>query len=379
MAQPDCLVVGAGVVGLATAYELATTGRQVLVLDRGRVGAGASGVGGGFVTQVGQRGKLALALVRESQRRYLQLGERLAGDIGLRQCGCLVAAADSSEAAALDRVAADLATAGSPGELLDAASVRRVEPALAPSVVRGLAMPEDLQIEPARLLATYRQALRRLGSEVREQRLVTGLRRSGERVVGVRTRYGDLDAGEVVLCAGCWTAALLPPSYASIIRPRRGQVLLGRLRRRCLQGLVLGVDYLSSKSGGPVVGCSVEQNVDGLVRLGGSREWVGFNELPTAAAAAILANAGRYLRLPEDLEWQFAAAALRPATPDGLPLLGAVEPGLWIHGGHEGSGFAMSPATAQRLAALIGRQPVDLRGLLPSRFMTPPQAVPHGD
>lgn len=374
MAVPDIVVVGGGVIGLAVAYELAAEQRRVLLLERHTLGHGASGVGGGFITTRGQSQAAGLALVRESLERYDILPDQLGADLGLRRCGSLVLAADENEREQLGQRHAEHEAAGPGATLLTGDAVRELEPQVAPTVVSASWCPADLQLDPPRLLAAYRAGLERLGGEVREGRTVHALLRAGDRVTGVRTQFGDLDAGEVILATGCWTPVLMPPAYAGIIRPRRGQALLARPRLRCIRHLLLGCDYWSAKFGDGEVGFALEQNVDGVLRLGGSREWAGYDSRPTALLDRIQANAKRYVTWPEDVTWTVARAGLRPSTPDGLPLLGQIAPGLWLAAGHEGAGFAQAPATAARLAAALRGRLSELRPYHPGRFMTPPDA-----
>ncbi len=376
MTRPDVVVVGGGVIGLATSYELADRGARVLLLEKDYLGAGTSAVGGGFVSLLSQSAPAMVGLVRESIRRYHELGDRLGADLGLRACGSLVLAAGETEPAELARHHAALAELGVGCEPLEAEALRELEPALAPEVSHALYGPRDLQIDPRRVLAAYRDALLRTGAEIRLDRTVLDLQRIGDRVRGVRTQYGDLDAEHVVLATGCWTPVLLPPTYAAFVRPRHGQVLLARPRHRCVRQLLLGADYLHAKFGGERVGCSLEQTVDGVLRLGSTREWVGYDTRPRRSIVAALENAARYVALPEDIEWLVASAGLRPATADGQPLIGPLGRGLWLAAGHEGSGFAAAPATGARLAAAVCGEASDLRAFHPARFMTPEEGEP---
>ncbi|NUQ01868.1 MAG: FAD-dependent oxidoreductase, partial [Armatimonadetes bacterium] len=352
MARPDTIVVGGGVVGLAVAYELRQAGQAVLVLEQGHLGRGSSGVGGGFVSLLSQQSPAMLGLVRESSKRYASVAERLGADIGLRSCGSLLLAPSEAELTILHTAGGELSALGLSATVITGDSLRELEPCVAPTVVAALEVDSDLQIDPVRLLHAYRDALVREGGEVREGRLVAGLQRHGGRVTGVRTQYGDIDADQVVLATGCWTPVLMPPTHAAFVRPRRGQLLVARPRRRCVQHLLLGADYLGAKFTNTTIGFSLEQTVDGVVRLGGTREWSGFDPRPTALLCSVQKNAARHVVLG-DLEWSHAVAGLRPATADGLPLIGSLGKGLWIATGHEGSGFATAPATAARLAAAI--------------------------
>lgn len=375
MATPDTIVVGGGIIGLAAAYELARRGQRVLILERGRTGSGCSSVGGGFCARLSQVNGATAQLVRESQVRYHTLGEELGADLGRRTCGCLMLAAGDEEAAVLhDR--RGTTEQPRPWEWIDATAVRELEPLCRESVRGALYAVGDLQVDPRRLLTAYRDALARLSVEIREQQVVIELLRDIRRVSGVRTRYGVLEAGVVLLASGCWTPALLPHTHAALVRPRRGQLLLAMPRRRSYQHLLLGADYYLAKQGGSDLGFSLEQTVDGVIKLGGSREWAGYDSRPSRILCRVEENARRYVELPEGLTWSHAVAGLRPATADGMPLLGQLERGLWLAVGHEGNGFATAPATATRLAAAVCGEPADLRAFNPGRFMTPPEGQP---
>ncbi|MBI2301468.1 MAG: FAD-binding oxidoreductase [Armatimonadetes bacterium] len=370
----DTIVVGGGVVGMAIAYELAVRGQTVLVLEKDDVGAGASGVSGGFVCQQAQRLPPMASLVREGVQRFRALSEQLGADIGLRPCGSLILAADEAEAEALRRHAEALTAARVPTTWLAAEEVRRREPLVRAGLAGALLCESDVQLDPPRLLRAYHGALVRLGCEVRERRVVVELLAAEGRVTGVRTRYGDLDADTVVVAAGCWTPVLLPETHAALIHARRGQVLVARPRRRCVQHLLLGADYLRSALEGGEVSFTLEQTVDGALRLGATRERAGYDSRPAALLERVEANARRYVELPDDVAWSHAMAGLRPSTTDGLPLVGPIRRGLWLAAGHHTVGLAAAPSTAARLAATITGQPADLRAFQPRRFMSPDQA-----
>lgn len=369
---PDAVVVGAGVVGLSIAYELARRDQRVMVLERDQVGSGASGLAGGFVCQAVQASGPLLTLVRESVQRYRALSEELGADIGLRTCGSLLLAADEAEAAALRGLQSELAANRVATEWVDGHDLRAREPLLADTVEGGLRCADDLQLDPPRLLRAYRDGLERLGSEVREGRVVIEIRAAEGRVVGVRTRYGDIDADAVVLAAGCWTPVLLPDTHAALVHSRRGQVFISRPRRRCVHHLLLGANMVGKDV---PLAFRLEQTVDGALRLDYTSERAGYDSRPTALAGDLLRGAERYVRFPEGVEWSHAAAALRPCTSDGLPLMGSIRRGLWLAAGHGNAGYAVAPAAAARIASLICGQTADLRAFLPRRFMSPEDAV----
>lgn len=370
-ATPDTIVIGAGLVGLAVAYELAIRGQRVLMLEQESIGAGALAAAGGFVSVASRSSGPVRSLVRESQSRLRVLGERLGADIGLRSCGSLFLAADEAEAGWLRQHAEELSDAQVAAELVQPEHLAELDPIIRGDLAGGLRCDGDLQIDPQRLVKAYADALRREGGELREDRVVVGVRTRNGRAIGVTTRFGDHDADAVVVTAGCWTPVLLPESHASLIHARRGQVLMSQARRRCVQHLLVGADYVSRRDDADGLGFTLEQTVDGALRLGSTRERAGYDCRPTSALVRAQVNAARYVRLPEDVVWSSAMAGLRPTTADGLPLIGQVRRGLWVASGHAGYGCAAAAATGARLAAAICGQGSDLRAFNPRRFMSP--------
>src|SRR5262249_4363952 len=142
-------------------------------------------------------------------------------DPGYRSVGTLVVARDRDEAEALDRLAAFRTSLGLPVERLRPSQARALEPALAPTVRLALAIETAHSIDPRKLVAALGRAF---DGELRCER-VLALTVSGERVTGVVTDGGVIDAGAVVVAAGVHVARLDMPERARVpVRPVKGQV-----------------------------------------------------------------------------------------------------------------------------------------------------------
>jgi glycine oxidase len=206
MMSNSLTVIGAGVIGLSCAWRAAEAGLRVTVLDPAPA-SGASWVAGGMLAPVteawpGEEELLELgeAAVRRWPAFAAELEESAGQPAGLRTDGTVVAATGSGDRAELETLADFLGRLGRDVERLSGRELRRLEPALGPDVRGGLSVPDDLAVDNRVLLAALRSAAERAGVTVVE-RAVRAVLDDGERVTGVRTDGGALDADTVLVAA----------------------------------------------------------------------------------------------------------------------------------------------------------------------------------
>lgn len=349
----DVVVVGAGVMGLMTARELALAGRRVALLERRRVGAEASWAGGGIVSPLypWRYPPAVTALARLAQGAYPALAAALYEATGvdpeLFPCGMLMLDAEDARDAR-----AWAAAQGQALEVLDSAALRGRLPGLASHWRSGLWMPVIANVRNPRLLASLAADLRRLGVTVHEDAEVVDWRREGGRVVAAVTADGKVvSADSFVVCGGAWSARLVAAWRERLpLRPVRGQMLLYRRPPGELPAIVLAE------------GRYVIPRRDGHVLCGSTLEEAGFDTVPTAVAYdSLRASAARLWPALGGCEPVAQWAGLRPAAPNGIPFIGRV-PGcdnLWLNAGHFRNGLVLAPASARLLAdQLLGREPL---------------------
>src|SRR5215218_455967 len=230
----DAVVVGAGLIGLASAWRARKRGLSVLVVDRAtEPGAGASGVAAGMLAPVteadfGEEGALRVNLAgRERWPGFAAELEEVTGlPSGFRESGALVVAADRDDAEALRRLHDFQRSLGLHVEWLPPSHCRRLEPGLSPRIAGGILSPQDAQADP-------RATVRALAGAVPEVALgveVEAIEHDGARVIGVRTAAGAIGCEQVVVAAGAWSAALAPAGAGPPVRPVKGQVIELRVR-----------------------------------------------------------------------------------------------------------------------------------------------------
>jgi glycine oxidase len=371
----DAIFIGAGAIGLASAWRAARQGARVCVLERERPGAGATGVAAGMLTPVGEASwgeEDLLALNLESLRSWPGFAKELEQDtgmeIGFAEHGALHVALDRDEAEELRRRRELHQRLGLDSEWLRGSACRQLEPGLATAVRGGVHVPGEASVDPRRLVAALLAAVERAGADVHSRADVV----AGERTaVGWRLETADgrgFAGAAVVLSAGCWSgvADWIPPEARPRIRPVKGEILTlrGPAAEPVCEGIVAGERvYLVPRADGRlIVGATVEER--------------GFETTLTAGGVhELLREAYRLIPEIAELELLDATVGLRPGTPDNAPLIGhsAIE-GLLIASGHFRNGVLQAPLTGDCVAALLAGEepPIELTRFSPMRFAGSP-------
>jgi D-amino-acid dehydrogenase len=400
MSDARVVVVGGGVVGLACAWELRRGGASVVVLERGAVGGGVSQGNTGWVCPSFTYPLPAPGMVREglrqlvtggdafvlrprldpafvrwlwsfrrncSQTRFdrgvralLALNERtLALFDAYREAGVsfemhsagLVLAARTHDGLDFYRTIFErLRQLGYEGAIdeLDAAALASLEPALDPTrLVGGLHATVDRFVRPEQLTAGLAASLRADGVEIREGCALTRIARQNG-AFALETSDGREPADRVVVSAGLSTTPLLRRLGARVplVGARGYSVTIAGRGTPPRHALYLAEAKLGLS---PFVG---GVRIAGVFELGARDA-----EAPRDAGARLLAAARPYLTgwRPEADACVQAWAGLRPSTPDGLPLIGALPglDGVYVASGHGMLGVTLAPATAALLAPLV--------------------------
>ncbi|MER8002379.1 FAD-dependent oxidoreductase [Streptomyces sp. NPDC095613] len=364
MATPlRIVIVGAGIVGAATARALVRAGCDVTVVDRGSTAGGTSAGGEGNLLVSDKEPGPELRLAQRSLAAWARIEAELRDELPagfpgleLERKGGLVVATTEAGAEALLAFADAQRDAGVLAETVDDTRAHELEPDLTPHSTATVFYPEDLQVQPVAATEALLAAARRHGARVRQGVEVTGPVLSAGRLVGVRVDSGTLPADAVVLAAGPWSGlvaerlgVLLP------VRPRRGTVLVTSRMPVRVRHKVYDADYVGAVGSGSAdlqVSSVVESTAAGTVLIGSSRERRGFDErIEARVLAALAAKALLLFPFLAAAQAMRAYGGFRPFVPDHLPVIGADPrlPGLWHATGHEGAGIGLSLATAELL------------------------------
>jgi glycine/D-amino acid oxidase-like deaminating enzyme len=393
---PDVLIVGAGVVGAAIAYELARRRQRVLILDRAEepaLGATRWSLGGTSWLGAAMDPRLR-GLCFEGLERHQALSGDLGTDSGFRARPTLVLAPTDEALAGLVPLLENGQAHGFGGRVVDAAELARLEPTLDPGAAVGAVRCDLGWLDTVTATRAWIGGAVTLGAEFRRGVEVRAIRANGGTPV-VETSEGAVEAGQVMLAAGAWMGRLLRQSgiklglvhtHAEVLEseplpPTFDHLIVSANQSRAVLEVEIArpenLARLSAEAGGEMAPVSVELGVvqlaDGRVRMGQlSRAVAGFLDGPLPeGAAAIRAEVARYF--PE-LAREPAHLHSRPVSfsADRLPVAGPVPgaPGCWLVSGLV-SPLIFLPALADRVAsAMVGEWVPELEPFAPSRLAT---------
>jgi glycine/D-amino acid oxidase-like deaminating enzyme len=357
----DAVIVGGGIVGAATAYELGRTGARTLLVDRSDPGR-ATGAGAGILSpETAKRDDPAWTeLVLAAGRHYDALVTQLGPDTGWARCGIVQLATRESDLAAWEWIAERASGATE----ISADDVHALVPVVG-TVVRALYHPRAARVDGRMMCAALRDAAERIGVETRAGS-VDEIRPGSPAKVFVG---GDtIDAAAVVIAGGAWTRRLGDQLGVQLpVSPLRGQIAhLG----------VAGHDTGAWPIVQQVYGHYMVPWADHRVAVGATVEDVGFSHDVTAGGVhEIMREALRVMPGLADATMGEVRVGLRPASPDDSPLLGPV-PGIanvFVATGHGANGLLLGPISGKLIADLVAGRPrdLDLAPFSPARFQEP--------
>ncbi|MES1981940.1 MAG: glycine oxidase ThiO [Pseudomonadota bacterium] len=345
----DFLIVGAGVIGLATAQHLLGLGMSVTVLERGVTAEESSWAGGGIlsplcpwdypdeVTRLTERG--ASLFARWAAELRVMTGIDPEYDVS----GLLVLPPFDLQTAknwcathAVQLLQADASNGGLSGESM------------------GIVLPQVAQVRNPRLMQALRQRVELLGGRIVEHCAVQSLKSAADRVHVALTARGEFSAENFIIAAGAWSTQVLGPHALRLdIKPVRGQMLLYKFPAPPLHHIVVQGDlYLIPRR-------------DGHLLVGSTLEDVGFDKNITPAAyASLYQRAAQILPQLEGMPLAQHWAGLRPASPRNIPTIGRHPhlKNLYLNSGHYRYGVTMAPASVEILMNEItgAAQPFDI-------------------
>jgi len=364
----DIVVVGAGIIGCAVAYELARRGASVQIVDDRPAGSGATQASAGVLApyvEARHGGPLLELTVRglDVFDDFVAGAAASAGaTISYNRSGTLDAALDEASLAVYAQTAATLAAKGVGARLLDAPAAREAEPQLSAATVGGLLIPCHGYVAATELTRALAAAARRHGAQFVDHGRVRRVVASG-RDLCIEAERGLLRGQTAVIAAGSWASQIEIAGVGARVpvKPIRGQLLQLAWSGPLLRHVVWGER------------CYVVPWPDGTVLVGATVEDAGFDERTTVAGVSDLLEAACEL-LPHAWTASFAAArvGLRPGTPDDLPIIGrsTVQPGVFYATGHYRNGVLLSGLTARLVADALLEQADDplLALTRPDRF-----------
>lgn len=311
------------------------------------------------------RVEAAVPVLRDLSLLSRQCFEDMGLDLGLVKKGLLMLCKEQHTLDEEARMAAKANELGIPAEVLDARATAALDPGVTMDVCGSVYFPRDCHLPPGRFIAALEAELTALEVQFLWDTEVRGFDAEEGILKAVRTSKGLVEAQEVVLCGGVWSAELakslqlrLPMQAGkgySLTLPQPRQ--LPELCSICTEARLAVTP------------------MDGSLRVGGTMEMAGVNETITQRRVRGITRAfPQYF--PAFAESDFAGvrpwSGLRPVSPDGMPYIGRAKKwkNLTIATGHAMMGLSLAPATGKIVSDLIvgDKPPVALDLMSPDRF-----------
>jgi glycine/D-amino acid oxidase-like deaminating enzyme len=413
----DVIVIGAGIVGTSTAYELARRGVSVALIDKGIVGGEQSGRNWGWVRQQ-NRDLFELPLAMRSLRRWGELRDEIQIDLGFRREGILYASNDAKSIAQWETWCKQAREIGFVSHLLSSAEISSRAPSGGPRYAGGVWSPDDGRAEPSRAAPALAEGAKSRGALLYQHCAARGLELSAGRVSGVWTERGLIKANAVVCAGGAWSSRFCKrhgidlPAVNVVGTAMRTSVAANvidgcftgpgfALRRRLDGAYTLAVPGFGRIDLAPLgvkhalkYYRNYRNDIGKKLKYRLSKPWFEgpeasatwqFDEVspfercrvlnPTPDLEFVkiaLDNVKRAIPKLADLQVVYAWAGAIDTTPDLIPIISDVDtlPGFYLATGFSGHGFAMGPAAGELVADMVtGAQPmVDISPYRLGRF-----------
>jgi glycine/D-amino acid oxidase-like deaminating enzyme len=423
--RASVVVIGGGIIGACTALELSERGIDVVLCEKGEIGAEQSGRNWGWCRQMG-RDPREIPLAIEALHLWRGINSRIGAETGFRQCGIAYLSQTEDELAAREHW---LETHARPYQLdtrlISGAQAAELVPGASAPWQGGLYTPSDGRAEPQKAAPAIATAARAHGAKVVTRCAVRGLETSAGRVSAVVTEKGTIACDSVVLAGGAWSRRFCGnlgihlPQLSVVNSVQRTDPLPGgpevsaagakfAVRKRLDGGYTVAHRHLSVADIVPDTFAlffkflpAFRTDYQGLrLRLGRrfveearlARRWSldrisPFEEvriLDPEPVASILEEALDSLRRTYPVFAQARVAerwaGCIDATPDAVPVISNVDslPGLTLATGFSGHGFGLGPGAGRLAADLVsGKTPlVDPAPFRYSRFIDGSKLVP---
>ncbi|HSY69011.1 MAG TPA: FAD-dependent oxidoreductase [Edaphobacter sp.] len=375
MKSYDVLIVGAGIVGCACAFECAQADLRVGLIERGVTGGGATAAGMGHIV-VMDDSPAQLDLTRYSRSLWQQLVPKLPDTVEYETRGTLWVAANEEEMTEVHSKRSTYAAVGVAADVLNQAEVAAEEPKLRPGLAGGLLVPDDGVIYPPAAAEWLLDQAVTLGATLLQGIAVSA--GDGE----LRLADGTiLHSDRIVLATGADNS--LMPTLP--IKKRKGHLLITDRYPGFLRHQLVELGYL--KSAHTIETDSVAFNIQprrtGQLLIGSSRQYGDEDSRSDAGILTqMLERATSYMPELACISGLRIWTGFRAATPDKLPLIGPAQGlsddhTLWVAAGFEGLGITNALGAARLLSdQMLGRESeIDPAPYLPQRMST--QADAH--
>lgn len=373
MKTADVVVIGGGVIGNAIAYYCAKEGLSVILIEQQDILNGTSSACDTAIHLQSKNPGIHLDMALSCIQKYPLLQKEFDIDIHFKKTGTMLAIENEEQLKLMQQFVQRQQAAGLNVQILGQKETIKRQPAMKNGQIIGSTYyDQDATIHPQNLTKAYCRAAQKQGVHYELYNEVIGFKTSAKKVTGVISKGGEILCNSIVNACGAFAPLL--GSWLGInipIMPRRGQILVTEPVPKFITTICNDSKYITAKYRPELLGTGIEaqlgiglsltQTDRGNLLIGGTREFVGYDTRTTHQGIKLVAaHAAKILPALQELSIIRTFAGLRPFTPDGLPIISKVPgwEGLYVAGGHEGDGLALSAITGEIVSEMLANKPI---------------------
>ncbi|WFR60686.1 glycine oxidase ThiO [Paenibacillus amylolyticus] len=369
--RAETIIVGGGVIGCAIAYELASRGQDVLLLDRSAIAGGTSCAAAGMLAADSEDfvHPLMAKLARQSRQLLTEQQVLMASlssvEVGLQRHGFLTPFRSYNE---LSRYKHNRNAGLSADEVWwDRSAVQQEASWLNRDTYGAYYRPYESEILPVHLTKAYAESAQALGARIMEDIQDIRVQANEHGVQGITTSIGEITCKHVIIAAGLQGEELM--KHVNLSLPVWS-----------VKGEMAAVQFSDEHAGYRPDRTVYAEDIY-IVPKANGEVWLGATSLPgrtdlnvsVQSVQKLLTAATHWVPGIKDAQFMRAWAGVRPATPDGLPYIGACKsiPGLFAAFGHYRNGILLSAITGRLIAELIAgksSEELGIEALSPERL-----------
>ncbi len=360
----DIAIIGAGIIGAACAYRLASEGLSVAIIEANGIASGTTAAAMGHIVVMDDN-EAEFALTNYSQKLWNELAEKLPKSAEYEHCGTIWIASDDEEMQEVRRKRDFYEKRGVKSEVLDEKSLREAEPNLRNGLVGGLLVKGDSVV--------YQPCATQFLLESSNAKVFLGKRAIEITENGVKLEDSTfIEAKKIIIATGIWSNELLKDIK---IRKKKGHLVITERYPNFVKHQLIELGYLKSAHAGESdsVAFNVQPRTTEQVLIGSSRQFDVENKaIDYNILRQMMSRAFEYMPNLKTLSAVRVWTGFRPATPDNLPFIGQHSKfeNIFLAYGHEGLGITTSLGTAELLTdEILGRESkIDRKPYSPKRL-----------
>ena len=379
------MVIGGGIMGLSIANKLAKSGFSMTVLEKDKIGMEGSLAAAGMLASQSEFEiyEQFMDFCIKSRDLYSDFCKEIENDSGIdveyRKDGFIIPALNKEQEEILRKTSEWQKNKGFEIEFLSGNELKGIETNLSEDIISGLHIKNDAQVNNRKLMEALKIACNKNNVRIiencevknyllnnnKETNLDNNDLVKNNKIIGVETNNGDINADIVINCAGSWASSISPGLISNFeVKPILGQVVSLQADKQILKKVIFAIINQQ--------GCYIVPRKDNEIIVGSTMEDVGFNKtIDENTINGLLKKAYELVPELKDLKIKEKWAGFRPTAKDNFPVIGKTNiENLILATAHSRNGILLAPITADAVKEIVlnGKVPEEIKDFGVERF-----------